>query len=52
MNNDAQGGMTTEQILAILGAKEVEVQMLRLRMAQLTAQLESVTAAKAGKGEP
>lgn len=34
-----EGGVGTEQILAILGAKEVEIQVLRQRVAELSSQL-------------
>lgn len=41
MDSSNNGGVTTEQLLALIGAKEVEIQMLRQRVAALTAQLES-----------
>ena len=41
MDGPDNGSVTTEQILAILGAKEVEIQMLRQRLAEISRALES-----------
>lgn len=39
MDSSDNGGVTTEQILAILGAKEVTIQVLQQRLAVLSARL-------------
>jgi hypothetical protein len=39
MDSSNNGGVSTEQILAILGAKEVEVQVLRQQVAALQKRL-------------
>jgi hypothetical protein len=46
MDSSNHGGVTTEQLLAILGAKEVEIQMLRAQLAQLSQQLANNAEAK------
>lgn len=43
MDGSNNGGVTTEQILALLGAKEVENQMLRLRIAALSQQVAALS---------
>lgn len=49
MDGTNNSGVTTEQILAILGAKEVEIQMLRQRVAELSRRLESSDATSTGQ---
>lgn len=44
MDSSDNGGVTTEQILAILGAKEVAIQVLQQRVAVLTARLAELEA--------
>lgn len=41
MDGPDNGSVTTEQILAILGVKEVEIQMLRQRLAAVSHSLQS-----------
>lgn len=41
MDSSHNSGVNTEQLLALIGAKEVEIQLLSHRIALLTQQLES-----------
>lgn len=48
MDSTDNSGVTTEQILAILGAKEVEIQLLRQRVALLSQQLANAASDETG----
>lgn len=49
MDSGNNSGVSTEQILAILGAKEVEIQVLRQQVAQLSARLAAQAGAEPDK---